>query len=282
MDEVGLGKAIQLARQAKGFTQQQLCERANLSYSTLAKIERGAIKSPSIFTIQSIAETLGLELSELMGNVTSSGSRSQKRTSLSGIRFVYFDVNGCLVRYFERSFTKIAHKFSVSSEIVEDIFWKYNDAICRGDMNLEDFNGILSKAVGGDINYADFYLESVEQVPESEQLLLNVSKHYSVGIISNIMPGLMNRLIKKGLIPDISYSSIVDSSVFGLLKPEKEIFNIAEDQANVKPDEILLIDDTNSNLMAVTQLGWHVIRFNDGDPADSIERIKTALQLDMI
>ena len=45
MNEVGLGKALQLARLSKGLTQQQLCQRADLSYSTLAKIERGAIKA---------------------------------------------------------------------------------------------------------------------------------------------------------------------------------------------------------------------------------------------
>ena len=62
MNEVGLGKALQLARLSKGLTQQQLCQRADLSYSTLAKIERGAIKAPSIFTIEKIASTLGIEL----------------------------------------------------------------------------------------------------------------------------------------------------------------------------------------------------------------------------
>jgi transcriptional regulator with XRE-family HTH domain len=47
MDEVGLGKTLQAARQKAGLTQQELCNQAELSYSTLAKIERGAIKSPS-------------------------------------------------------------------------------------------------------------------------------------------------------------------------------------------------------------------------------------------
>src|SRR5690554_1245969 len=55
MDEKGLGKRLQLARQSAGLTQQALCHKAELSYSTLTKIERGAIKAPSIFTIQNIA-----------------------------------------------------------------------------------------------------------------------------------------------------------------------------------------------------------------------------------
>ena len=59
IDEKALGRRLQEARQAAGLTQQALCQKAELSYSTLAKIERGAIKAPSIFTIQSIAAALG-------------------------------------------------------------------------------------------------------------------------------------------------------------------------------------------------------------------------------
>ena len=66
MDEKGLGQKLQEARQKAGLTQQQLCHQANLSFSTLTKIERGAIKSPSIFTVQSIAGALGVGLDELV------------------------------------------------------------------------------------------------------------------------------------------------------------------------------------------------------------------------
>src|ERR1700693_529198 len=110
MDEKRLGKRLQNARRAAGMTQQMLCQRADLSYSTLAKIERGAIKSPSIFTIQSIATALNISLDELIGDSASAKSNSHKysTTSKSGIKFIYFDVNGCLVRFFHRAFVKIA------------------------------------------------------------------------------------------------------------------------------------------------------------------------------
>jgi transcriptional regulator with XRE-family HTH domain len=42
--EQALGKRLQDARRAAGLTQQELCQKADLSYSTLAKIERGAIR----------------------------------------------------------------------------------------------------------------------------------------------------------------------------------------------------------------------------------------------
>src|SRR5882672_1654197 len=107
MDERSLGKQLQAARQAAGLTQQQLCHQANLSFSTLTKIERGAIKSPSIFTIQAIAGALGVGLDELIGQSTATPSRKLQKTR-SGVSFVYFDVNGCLVHFYQRAFTKLA------------------------------------------------------------------------------------------------------------------------------------------------------------------------------
>jgi FMN phosphatase YigB (HAD superfamily) len=63
------------------------------------------------------------------------------------------------------------------------------------------------------------------------------------------------------------------------LNPEKKIFEIDQEMSSVEPSEILLIDDSRNNLMAVDQLGWHAIWFNDNDPTDSIARIKSALDL---
>src|SRR3989338_6170114 len=98
--EVGLGQRLQMARKNAGVTQQELCQKAGLSYSTLAKIERGAIKSPSIFTIEQIARVLNSSLDELVGFGASIPVIGAKKRSKSGISFVYLDVNGCLVRFF--------------------------------------------------------------------------------------------------------------------------------------------------------------------------------------
>src|SRR6476620_5590314 len=112
MDEKGLGKVLQRARKGAGLTQQELCHQANLSFSTLTKIERGATKSPSIFTIQSIAGALGLGLDELVGQITP--VRNLQKTE-RGVTFIYFDVNGCLVHFYQRAFAELAKATGVPS-----------------------------------------------------------------------------------------------------------------------------------------------------------------------
>ena len=83
IDESGLGQRLQEARRTAGLTQQSLCQLANISYSTLAKIERGAIKAPSIFTIQSLTDALGISLDALMGKPAQDAVISSDKKSVS-------------------------------------------------------------------------------------------------------------------------------------------------------------------------------------------------------
>ncbi len=278
MDERGLGKQLQRARQAAGLTQQQLCHQASLSFSTLTKIERGAIKAPSIFTIQAIAEALKLGLDELMGLSTPVNNRTLQKTK-SGVSFVYFDVNGCLVHFYQRAFAKLAAETGASSDTVETAFWHYNDAVCRGTMSLTDFNAKLAKRLGVDaVQWQGYYLDTVEPILQMQELLIWASQRYKIGLLTNIMPGFLSAMRRSGQIPNLAYDTIIDSSEVAAIKPESKMYEIAQERAAVPPTEILLIDDARPNLMAAEKLGWHVLWFDDARIEESVAHAQSALQ----
>jgi FMN phosphatase YigB (HAD superfamily)/DNA-binding XRE family transcriptional regulator len=279
--ELALGKAIQTARQTAGLTQQELCVRADLSYSTLAKIERGAIKTPSVFTVARIASVLGVSLDTLLGHLSLATPQGiQKRTSKNGVSFVYIDINGCMVHFFHAAFTKISQETGVSSEMIETAFWHLNDAACRGEISLEEFDQQLAERIGvRSINWENYYLDAVEPIAEMQTLARWISQHYKIGLLSNIMPGFVQKMISRGLLPNLDYDSIIDSSQVGTIKPEPHIYSVATDRSGVPPEEILFIDDSRTNLMAAEQQGWRVMWFDDMRPAESVERIRSALEL---
>ncbi len=280
MDEKGLGKQLQAARQAGGLTQQQLCQRANISFSTLTKIERGAIKSPSIFTVQSIAAALGIGLEELMGAASPAPRSRVLHKTKSGVSFVYFDVNGCLVHFYQRAFAKLAQATGAPSDIVETAFWHYNDDVCRGIMSLSDFNAKLAERLGVDeVKWEQYYLEMVEPIIQMQETLKWASQRYKVGLLSNTMPGLLGSMRRSEQLPNIEYDSIIDSSEVAAIKPESKIYEIATEKAGVTPQEILLIDDSRVNLMAAERMGWHVLWFDDSRPDESVERVRQALEM---
>ena len=279
MDEVGLGKVLQKARQRAGLTQQQLCQKSGLSYSTLAKIERGAIKAPSIFTVQRIAETLGVSVTELLGDHPSGASSAQKKKSKSGVRFIYFDINGCMVRFFHRAFTQLAHDTGAPASLIETTFWHYNDAVCRGEMSVADFDHALADRLGVEaIDWQTYYLEAIDPIIEVRDLAAWASEHYDIGLLSNIMPGFIEAMCERDLLPALPYASIIDSSEVGVIKPEADIYQIAQDKAGVEPSEILLVDDSRTNLMAASRAGWQTLWFDDYRPDESVARIRQTLE----
>lgn len=282
LDEVGLGQRLQDARKKAGLTQQELCQKAGLSYSTLAKIERGAIKAPSIFTIQSVAAALGSDLNELMGVLTQGGQKpteTPKKRSKSGVRFAYFDINGCLVRFFHRAFTRLSQDTGAPADVIETTFWHYNDAVCRGEMPLQEFNRILAKRLGVDqLNWQEYYLKAVDPIQEMRELLAWAAENYHIGLLSNIMPGLLHAMLERDILPRAPYSTIIDSSEVRAIKPEAQIYQIAQEKAGVEPHEILLVDDSRENLMAAEKMGWHVLWFDDYRPEESVVKIRAALE----
>lgn len=278
MDEKGLGKQLQVARQAAGLTQQQLCQQANLSFSTLTKIERGAIKAPSIFTIQAIAEALGVGLDELLGTPAGQRGRQLHKTK-SGVSFIYFDVNGCLVYFYQRAFARVAAATGARSDLVESAFWHYNDDICRGTLSLDEFNKKFAARLGLEgLEWQQYYLDTVEPIHEMQEVLRWAAERYKVGLLTNIMPGLLSALRRDEKLPTLPYDAVIDSSAVGAIKPEPKMYEIATERAGVPPEEILLIDDSRVNLMAAEKHGWRVLWFDDSRVQESVDRVREALE----
>lgn len=283
VDEKDLGRKLQLARKRAGLTQQALCQKAGLSYSTLAKIERGAIRSPSFITVANIASATGTPLEDLVDLGAEGASfpapTDAKKRSKTGIRFVYFDVNGTLVRFYQRAFTQAARDLGVATDVVENLFWRYNDDLSSGRKNLEDFNRKISAELGSpEFDWHKYYMNNVQTMPGMDELLRWCAKYYEVGILSNNAPGFIDELKSKGLIPNIEFKTIVDSCKVGAVKPEAKIYEAAQELAAMEAGEILLVDDTRPFLTAADRAGWQVLWFDEMDPEDSITKIKSYLE----
>jgi len=61
-----IAKNIKRLRKDKGLSQDKLSRLADVAHATIIKIESGGIKSPTIDTVQKIANALGVSLDTLM------------------------------------------------------------------------------------------------------------------------------------------------------------------------------------------------------------------------
>ncbi len=65
-EERTIGQKIKVWRAKKELTQEALARKADIPYTTLAKIESDVIKSPTLPTATKIAEGLGITLDQLI------------------------------------------------------------------------------------------------------------------------------------------------------------------------------------------------------------------------
>jgi FMN phosphatase YigB (HAD superfamily) len=145
-------------------------------------------------------------------------------------------------------------------------------------MSMNEFNEALAQRLHiKSVDWEKYYIETVEPVPHMHDLLLWVSKLYGVGLMSNIMPGLIDLMVERKIIPNVDYDVIVDSSKVKTIKPEPGIYQIAAKQAKCSETEILLVDDSRVNLMAAEKLKWHVLWFDNYRPEESVKRIREIL-----
>ena len=67
MSSVNLGKRIKELRSKFKITQDKLAKKADIPFSTLAKVEAGYTPNPSMETLIKIADAFGISLDELVG-----------------------------------------------------------------------------------------------------------------------------------------------------------------------------------------------------------------------
>lgn len=65
-DSPPIGAVLKARRVGVGLTQEELSRKADIPYTTLTKVESGAIKNPSMQVVQKLAQSLGLSLDSVL------------------------------------------------------------------------------------------------------------------------------------------------------------------------------------------------------------------------
>ena len=67
-----LSKRLKELRKERNWTQQELAQKASLSFNAITKIEQGAAKHPTLKTLIKLAEAFGIGIDELVGRTNKS------------------------------------------------------------------------------------------------------------------------------------------------------------------------------------------------------------------
>lgn len=99
--------------------------------------------------------------------------------------------------------------------------------------------------------------------PEAKAVLERLSKSYPLGIIANQKHGAEQRLEGYGIRQ--FFDVIISSAETGFVKPDPQIFELAFQQAECKPDEAVMIGDRPDNdIYPAKRIGMKTIRIKQG------------------
>ncbi|MCX6731306.1 MAG: HAD-IA family hydrolase, partial [Candidatus Roizmanbacteria bacterium] len=101
-----------------------------------------------------------------------------------------------------------------------------------------------------------------------------VKKRTKIGLLTNMYVHMLDRIQEKGILPQVKWDTIMDSSIVRLQKPDKALFELAEKEARVSKEEILFIDNQEKHVLAARQCGWQAYVY------DSADYIKSSKQLE--
>lgn len=131
----------------------------------------------------------------------------------------------------------------------------------RGEITKQDFFGALSQEIGQTVT--DYDTPGAKPAIDREVVSLarQLSKHYTLGLLSNASPELRGKL--RALKVDGLFDHIFISSEMKMSKPQPEIYKAVLATVMLRPDQIIFIDDKDANITAARQLGIPSLKFTD-------------------
>ncbi len=172
------------------------------------------------------------------------------------IKFVYFDVGGVVIKDFSATnkWEKLLDEFGIDENLWEE---KYGDNIDRGIVPTDS-----------PIDYPKLLEGFVSRFRRNESIwpvLSCVHKTAKIGLLTNMYPAMFNSIKSHGLLPNVQWDIIIDSSVEKIRKPDTKLFELAEKRSHFDKSEILFVENSAKNIEAANNFGWKTFFYDSSD-----------------
>ena len=196
------------------------------------------------------------------------------------ISYIYFDVGGVLLDW-SRVFEGAATKYNLDPEDIGKVFDQNHDDITKGVLSAK---GFWDKCIqkynlknASDFDFLDSWVSDYSPIKEIHNLIKKITPKYKIGLLSNIYKNMLPFLLEKELIPNILYDQIIFSCDVGMMKPNPDIYELAQNKAGVSPNEILMVDDREDYLEGAKKLCWNTFLFDPKQRVSSVKKLEEYL-----
>ena len=113
------------------------------------------------------------------------------------------------------------------------------------------------------------------RIDEMTELIRSLRPQYKVAMLSNIGPGVMDELFPESERPEL-FDAVILSSEAGVVKPNREAFELAAQRLSLSPKECVMIDDLPVNVEGAQMAGMQGIICKS--PAQCAEDLRKMLK----
>ena len=188
------------------------------------------------------------------------------------IRAVFFDFGGVIMRTeYQSPRQQLAERFNMDYEEVDRLVFNSESArraslgritekahwlevMKRFKLPASEMRAFSDAFFGGDVIDRNLV-----------QFIRSLHGKFHTGLISNAWGGMREFLVREKMID--AFDTVVISAEVGVVKPEARIFDIALEQAGVRANEAVFVDDLPVNIESCEKVGMKGILFKDPQEA---------------
>lgn len=183
------------------------------------------------------------------------------------IKAIVFDLGGVLIdNPAPDMFSHYSRSLNVSKEKFIEIFSNHEMAWQKGKLSEDEFWNKLTKELDVKKSQAkslwlDGFLTAYNPKKDMFSLISELKKKkYKLALLSNTEIPIMNHIKKQQW---NSFDLFVYSCEIGMVKPDRKIYEFVLRNLNLKPEEVVFIDDKEENIKAAKAIGIHGITYTD-------------------
>jgi HAD superfamily hydrolase (TIGR01509 family) len=202
------------------------------------------------------------------------------------ISFIYFDLGGVAIDDFtgNNKWQDLGDEMGLTDKNRDGFkrFWEQHELEFCTSHEIDTFLPDLEQTL--DIKLPDGFslLKAlVDRFYANEPIwpvITDMQSKTRIGLLTNASPKMLDLITEKGILPDVHWDQIVDSSVEHVMKPNPRIFRIAQERANVPGSEILFIDNKESHCDAAQAFGWQTFYYDSADRTQSAQELADFLK----
>jgi epoxide hydrolase-like predicted phosphatase len=181
------------------------------------------------------------------------------------IKAIIFDLGGVLINAPEEDLINYcSEKFCIDKNLFREVFYQYITIFQKNEIAEEKMWEEISIKLNvkkPNITWREVVNNVFVQKNEVFELIKTLKKKYKTAVLTNTEVAVVDYFHENKL--NEYFDELVFSCIEKGVKPEKEIYIIALNKLNCKPEETIFIDDRIENIEGANKLGINSILFKD-------------------